>query len=188
MVRFLLGETRDGLRSRVPKRGLLVQLGATALTRAVTESSFELQEGVVSEFTISIDKNLNETLVNRATKEFRRTMTPMLLKEANLALNVYSIRSKPHGVEALCKLADGDARKVVVQQAGLNQLGVFIRDTPDRQGSQGSEPACGVAPRVHNSQGGSSKRLFPCWMGRFSSQSRLGDWVCAFTHHAIPRT
>ena len=29
---FLFGETRDGLRSRVPKRGFLVQLGATAVT------------------------------------------------------------------------------------------------------------------------------------------------------------
>ena len=59
-------------------------------------------------------------------------MTLMLLKEANLAertfsLKFYSIRPKSDGVGALCKLADEDARKVVVQQAGLNQLGVFIR-------------------------------------------------------------
>ena len=135
MVRFLFGETRDGLRSRVPKRGLLlVQLGAATVTRAGTESFFELQKGGVPDLTILFDQNLNETLVNRATKEFRRTMTPMPLKEANLAermfsLKIYSIRSKPDGVEALCKLPDDDDRNVVVQQAGLNQLGVFIRDT-----------------------------------------------------------
>ena len=37
MVHFLFGETRDGLRSRVPKRGLLVQLGTLPVTRAVAE-------------------------------------------------------------------------------------------------------------------------------------------------------
>ena len=47
MVHFLFGETRDGLRSRVPKRGLLVQLGAPAVTRAVAECSFNLDEGGV---------------------------------------------------------------------------------------------------------------------------------------------
>ena len=61
-------------------------------------------------------------------------MTPMLLKEAGLAerrfaLRIYSVRPRTDGVEALCKLTDADARKLVVQQAGLNQLGVFIRYT-----------------------------------------------------------
>ena len=42
------------------------------------------------------------------------------------SLKNYSIRPKFGGVEALCKLADDDAQKVVVQQAGLDQLGVFI--------------------------------------------------------------
>ena len=134
MVHFLFGETRDGLRSRVPKRGLLVQLGALAVTRAVAECSFDLDEGGVSELTIFIDSAANETLVTRATKEFRRTMTPMLLKEVGLAermfsLKIYSGRPRTDGVEALCKLTDADARKLVVQQAGLNQLGVFIRYT-----------------------------------------------------------
>ena len=74
---------------------------------------------------------VNEARVNRAMKEFRRTTTPMLFKAANLAermfsLTIYSIRSKTDGMEALCKLADVDARKVFAQQAGLNQLGVFV--------------------------------------------------------------
>ena len=47
MVHFLFGETRGGLKSRVPKRGLLLQLGATAVTRTVADSPFELQEGGV---------------------------------------------------------------------------------------------------------------------------------------------
>ena len=100
----------------MPKRGLLEQLGAPAVTRAVAECSFDLDEGGVSELTIFIDSAANETLVTRATKEFRRTMTPMLLKEAGLAermfsLKIYSVRTKTDGVEALCKLTDADARK-----------------------------------------------------------------------------
>lgn len=100
MVHFLFGETRDGLRSRVPKRGLLVQLGTPAVTRTVAESSFDLH---VSELTIFIDQAANDTLVTRATKEFRRTMTPMLLKEAGLAermfsLKIYSVRPRTDGV------------------------------------------------------------------------------------------
>ena len=134
MVHFLFGETRDGLRSRAPKRGLLVQLGTPAVTRTVAESSFDLHDGGVSELTIFIDQAANDTLVTRATKEFRRTMTPMLLKEAGLAermfsLKIYSVRPRTDGVEALCKLTDADARILVVQQAGLNQLGIFIRYT-----------------------------------------------------------
>ena len=54
MVHLFFGEARDGLRSRVPKRGLLAQLGGTAVIRAVSESSFELQEGGVSEHTIML--------------------------------------------------------------------------------------------------------------------------------------
>ena len=132
MVHFLFGETRDELRSRVPKRGLLVQLGTPAVTCTVAESSLNLHEGGVSELTIFIDQAANDTLVSRATKEFRRTMTPMLFTEAGLAermfsLKIYSVRPRTDGVETLCKLTDADARKLVVQQAGLNQLGVFIR-------------------------------------------------------------
>ena len=99
-----------------------MQLGTPAVTRTVAESSFDLHEGGVSERTIFIDQAANDTL------------TPMLLKEAGLAermfsLKIYSVRPRTDGVEALCKLTDADARKLVVQQAGLNQFGVFIRYT-----------------------------------------------------------
>ena len=170
MVHFLFGETRDGLRSRVPKRGLLVQLGAPVVTRAVAECSFDLEEGGVSELTIFIDSAANETLVARATKEFRRTMTPMLLKEAGLAermfsLKIYSIRPRTDGVEALCKLTDADARKLVVQQAGLNQLGVFIRLHTTNDVSQRGTPTW----------------FFSFRMGWFGSQDRWSTW-CAHSH------
>ena len=157
----------------MPKRALLVQLGTPAVTRTVAESSFDLHEGGVSELTILIDQAANDTLVTGATKEFRRTMTPMLLKEAGLAermffLKIYSVRPRSDGVEALCKLTDADARKLFVQQAGLNQLGVFIRYTRRADSSpQGpGSPSC-MAPRNDNSKRGTPMRFLPFWMGSF---------------------
>ena len=182
MVHVLFGETRSGLKSS----------GATAVTRAVAVI-FRTSRVKFYELTILIDRNLNEALINRTTKEFRCTMTPMLLKEANLAERMFSlkfssIRPKPDGFEALCQLADEDARKVVVQQAGLNQFGVFFIRYTRRADDTARDQNLPVVWLPESTSLKEALQRGSSLAGCTSLARKLMDnWECAFTLCVTPR-